>query len=382
MTIGEDFFDEMKEQSHVKIEIVQKYFSAWANVLLPSVELRDGKLGYIDLFAGPGVYEDGTKSTPILVIEEAINNPRLSERLKKRLVTLFNDKNPDFINKLKIAINNIVGIEQLVNKPMVMNDSVGDQLVKKFEEINFIPSLFFIDPWGYKGLSLSLFKSILKDWGCDCIFFFNYKRINMGFNNPFFKENLNALFGEERANNLRDILTKLNPKEREMTIIEELGLAINELGFAINELGFAYILPFCFKEGSGKKSSHYLIFISKHEKGYDIMKRIMSKYSSESHQGVPSFEYCPATMKQAFLFSFKTPLDELSKMLLDEFKGQSLKMTEIYRQHHIGKPFIEKNYKEVLIKMEKDGLIKANPPISARNKGQFGPNVVVTFQGK
>jgi len=76
MTSGEDFFDGMKEQSHVKVEIVKKYFSAWANVLLPSVESRDGKLGYIDLFSGPGKYEDGTKSTPILVIEEAINHPR------------------------------------------------------------------------------------------------------------------------------------------------------------------------------------------------------------------------------------------------------------------------------------------------------------------
>ena len=51
MTSGEDFFDEMKEQSHVKVEIVKKFFLAWANVLLPSVESRDGKLGYIDLNA-------------------------------------------------------------------------------------------------------------------------------------------------------------------------------------------------------------------------------------------------------------------------------------------------------------------------------------------
>src|SRR5574341_704918 len=28
--------------------------------------------------------------------------------------------------------------------------------VKKFEEMHLVPTLFFIDPWGYKGLSLRL----------------------------------------------------------------------------------------------------------------------------------------------------------------------------------------------------------------------------------
>jgi three-Cys-motif partner protein len=375
VTSGEDFFDEMGEQSHVKAEIVKKYFTAWANVLLPSVESRDGKLGYIDLFSGPGIYEDGTKSTPILVIEEAINHPRLSERLIKRLVILFNDANPEFITQLKEAINNISGIERLKNKPMVMNDSVGDQLVKKFDEISFIPSLFFIDPWGYKGLSLSLLKSILKDWGCDCIFFFNYNRINMGLNNPIFNDHINAIFGEKRAAKLKEKVTKLNPLERELTIIEELGLAINELGFP-------YILPFCFKGIKGKKTSHYLVFISKKEKGYEIMKEIMAKYSSEMHQGVPSFEYCAATQKHKFLFSFKTPLNELSEMLQNEFQGKSLTMVEIFRRHNIGKPFIKRNYKEILYKMEENGLIKVNPPLSARKKGTFRDDALVIFPEK
>lgn len=368
MTSGEDFFGEMEEQSKVKVEIVKKYFSAWANVILPSVEARDGKLGYIDLFSGPGVYDDGTKSTPILILEQAINNPRL----RGRLVTVFNDSNVELIQSLEININKIKGINLLKNKPILLTDTVGDQFVNVFQEIKFIPSLFFIDPWGYKGLSLSLLGSVLKDWGCDCILFFNYNRINMGLNNPHFIENMNALFGGERTEKLRKKFKELSPKERELTIIEEFGIAINEMGFK-------YVLPFSFKDESGKKTSHYLIFISKNEKGYTIMKNIMAKYSSESNQGVPSFQYCAATMKQQFLFSFNRPLDDLSQMLLDEFKGQSLTMGEIFKRHNIGKPFIDKNYKDVLCKMERKGLIKANHPWSERRKNTFAPHVLVIF---
>ena len=75
MTADDEFFDEMTEQSRVKVEIVKNYFLAWANVILHSVREVGGKLGYMDLFSGPGLYEDGTKSTPILILEEAINNP-------------------------------------------------------------------------------------------------------------------------------------------------------------------------------------------------------------------------------------------------------------------------------------------------------------------
>ncbi len=56
-----------------------------------------------------------------------------------------------------------------------------------FEQMNLVPTFFFVDPWGYKGLSLRLINSVLKNWGCDCIFFFNYTRINMGLENELVK---------------------------------------------------------------------------------------------------------------------------------------------------------------------------------------------------
>ena len=83
MTTG-TFFDEQKEQSLVKSAIVSKYFWAWAKVIT-SVQNKygtpDKKIAYIDLFAGPGRYEDNTMSTPLLVLEKAIAEPEMAERL-------------------------------------------------------------------------------------------------------------------------------------------------------------------------------------------------------------------------------------------------------------------------------------------------------------
>ena len=59
------FFDESTEQSQVKSRIVAKYFWAWAQVM----KKQANRIGYIDLYAGPGLYQDGSRSTPILVLE-------------------------------------------------------------------------------------------------------------------------------------------------------------------------------------------------------------------------------------------------------------------------------------------------------------------------
>src|SRR5665213_1849654 len=73
------FFDERTDQSEVKARIVQKYFEAWAKVIIPTAKLHGGKIAYIDLYAGPGRYRDGAASTPLLVLERAIAAPDMSQ---------------------------------------------------------------------------------------------------------------------------------------------------------------------------------------------------------------------------------------------------------------------------------------------------------------
>jgi three-Cys-motif partner protein len=365
------FFQESSEQSRVKSAIVSKYFVAWANVMIAVQKrrIRSVKnIAYIDLFAGPGRYDEGTKSTPLLVLEKAVRNSSLRERL----ITIFNDKDKANVHSLQEAINKLPGIDTLMHKPQVRNQEVGEDIVRIFEQIKFVPTLFFVDPWGYKGLSLKLVNSVLKDWGCDCLFFFNYNRINMGLNNQAVKEHMAALFGEERAALLRQKLGTLPTHKREMLIVEELCQAIMAMGHR-------FVLPFCFKDDRGTRTSHHLIFVSKDFKGYDIMKEIMAKECSGSEQGVPSFEYNPVDVRDAsqqqFLFKLFRPLDDLGEMLLGAFQGRTLTMQSVYQQHSVGRKYIRRNYKDALMMLEKEDKIT----VSQHRKRTFGDRVQVKF---
>lgn len=360
-----DFFNESTEQSMVKAAIVSKYFWVWAKIIISTQKKYFGsRIAYIDLFAGPGRYKDGTISTPLKILETAIAD----EDMRQRLVTIFNDKDSENTRSLEQAIFQLEGIDRLRYRPIVWNKEIGTEIVKSFEAVSLVPTLFFVDPWGYKGLSLRLINSVLKDWGCDCIFFFNYNRINMGLSNDLVREHMAALFGEERAASLRVELNALKPEEREAVIVEELTLALQAMGAD-------FVLPFCFKNDKGSRTSHHLIFATKSFTAYDVMKDIMAKESSSDQQGVASFQYCPAEKRQGILFDLSRPLDDLQSMLVTEFKGQTLTVETIHRLHSVGKPYTKRNYKQVLMQMEAAGLVS----VPKHKAGTLADRLPITF---
>jgi len=89
----------------------------------------------MDLFAGPGKYKDDTPSTPVIVLQTAIKDPRL----RQMLVTVFNDKRLDFARSLQETINSIPGIETLKYKPRVENEEIGQAIVESFQKTRLIP---------------------------------------------------------------------------------------------------------------------------------------------------------------------------------------------------------------------------------------------------
>lgn len=368
--VTEAFFDETREQSVVKAAIVEKYFDAWAGIILGAKKQHrpgaDNRIGYVDLFAGPGRYKDGAISTPLRVLQKAVEKPLYAERL----LTIFNDKDSENVRTLEDEIGKLPGIERLKHKPQIWNAEVGDEIAKKFEANSTIPILAFIDPWGYKGLSLKLVDTFLSKWGCDCIFFFNYARINAGLSNPMVHEHMCALFGDERAASLGKELEPLGPAAREATIV-------NALAQALKGYGHRFVLPFCFKSDTGMRTKHHLIHVTKAFKGYEVMKDIMAKASSTHEQGVPSFTYSQAeTSAQQLLFELNRPLDDLRAMLLERFKGRTLTMRAIYEEHSVGRAYMSKNYKDVLTEMEKSGTIGTK---GRKTKRGFSDDILVTF---
>lgn len=349
--MSKHFFDEQREHSEVKSQIVSKYFEVWTKIMVK--KSPSDRLAYIDLFSGPGRYTDGTKSTPIKILEQIIDDTIL----QKKMVVLFNDADDRYADSLRKDVMGLPGIDSLRFMPQVSNTVVGDEIVEQLKEANLVPSLSFIDPWGYKGLSSKLISAVIKYWGSDCIFFFNYNRINMGLDNPRVAEHMNAIFGSEKAAVLRKNLKGLRPHERERRIL-------NGLVETFSEAGVNFVLPFRFLRPESNRTSHYLILVSKSVLAYTIMKDIMYTHSSEYDDGVASFSFgaSPSPTAQLELPSIAPKLlDILGEELCTCFAGKRLTVKKLHEMHQVGKPYVLRNYKEALRRLEGSGKIVCDP---------------------
>jgi three-Cys-motif partner protein len=373
MAVADSFFQEQSEQSQIKAAIVSDYFWAWAGFMVQQQRQRPQyaqKLAYIDLFAGPGRYENGAKSTPVMILERAVNDPEICDRL----VAIFNDKDQANTTSLQRELDAIPGIDRLKTRPKVYTGEVGESIIKQFQSMSLVPTFLFVDPFGYKGLSLQLVNSVLKDWGCDCVFFFNYNRISMGLGNEAVEEHMNALFGQARADRLREKFSNrvLDPTARELVIVEQMKQALEEMGGK-------HVLPFRFRNDTGTRTTHHLFFVSKSFRGYAIMREIMYKHSQKDGS-VGRFEYNPADENCPSLFELVRPLSDLEDMLLKDLAGETfVGLDGLFEKHSVGKGYVLRNYREVLCRMELEGKIVMSPAAAKRKKGTIGKGVKITF---
>ena len=368
------FFEKPDQQNLIKTQMVTKYFEAWANVMLPIHRSRNGRIAYVDLFSGPGRFENGDPSTPLMILQRAIEKPDLCAQL----TTTFNDKNPDYAAKLQTEIEALPGIEKLKHRPQVSSTEVSAELVEMFRGLQLVPTLFFIDPWGYKGLSLDLIGTAIKSWGCDCVFFFNYNRINPAVANPFVDERMKDLFGSARLEQLRQQVAGRTSADRQTIIIDQ-------LTEALMEVGGGYVLPFLFDSKHGERPSHYVIFVSKSFRGYHIMKEVMAGLSSDD-EDVKNFQYVPVKSTQMSFFNEIErihSIQALRDLLAIACAGTTLSVEQVYESNTVGTPYTFKNVQNALLDLESEGRIAVDTPREKRpwrnKKPTLAKTRLVTF---
>jgi three-Cys-motif partner protein len=308
-------------------------------------------IGYADLFAGRGRFEDGSESTPILIVHKAVNDPTLRTALK----IFFNDKDAGEVAALQREIGAIAGIEGLAHQPGFHSEAVGPQIVARLTEFCSMPTVLFADPFGYMGISLELIKLLLANPKSEALIFFNTNRINAGLSNEFVREHIDALFGVRRAEAVRRKVSGLHGGDRERIVL-------NAFQDGLKDIGFRYVLRFRFLSRGADRTSHHLIHYSRHPLAEKIMKEVMDRYSVKSLNGIPLFEIPRRDFGQRSLFEEPLPPVDLAGELARCFAGRTLTLPEIVQGHSPGTPYVERNYRAALSYLIEQGKVTCDPP--------------------
>jgi three-Cys-motif partner protein len=364
------FFAVQTAHSRVKADLVFKYVMAWASVVLNSKHKNYKEAAYIDLFSGPGSYEDGCRSTPLLIVEAVLKKPLFREGLR----TYFNDKESALTESLKQEIDSLAGIDKLVSKPVYTSLPASIALIDSYGLSTEIPQFFFLDQFGWADIMPELIKRIFLNRKCDCAFFLRTSRVIAAVSNKKAEIAMQGLFGIERLLHLRSAFAGRNA-DKEAIIFEELRAAMQRAGAP-------YFQAFPFRVHEENSPKHHLIYLGKHQRGLSIMKDIMDRSSSIHHAGVPIMGFSEV-LAHPSLFTID-PIPELQADLLKAFAGRDLTVGQIYSKHHpTNSRFVLRNYQEALRRLETCGAVSANPVAAARPKRSgvmtMGETVVISF---
>lgn len=365
----DQFFESQSEQSRVKAKIVSDYFIRWSKVMVNNVKKYDSyatdKIIYLDLYSGPGSYDDGSFSTPILILNYALADADMRDHL----LCIFNDADEESIKKLENKVVGLPNICDLKYAPKFFQGQVDSSIENWLKNTRMPPTLLFADPFGYKGVTLELINSVLKDFGGESIFFFNYNRTQSAIKNSKVEGHMDALFGKQRADKLRELENGTGDQKEEEII--------NALVDALTEKYGRYYCLFRFPSLKKDMTSHYLVYVTKGALGYEYMQDVMYKNSDYIDSfGIASFKCEPSVSPQ---LSFFNPLQDLAAKLSRDFKGSKKILNSFWLEHSVGSRFIRKNYVEAVKLLGDQGLVSFEGSVP-KQRSQCSDKTIICFK--
>jgi three-Cys-motif partner protein len=352
----DDFFKKQTPSSRIKANIVAEYFPQYCKILLkkPQPEIR-----YLDLFAGPGIYEDQSHSTPLLIANTCANDSILPNKVR----LLFNDN--QYANQLKNNFYKHFPSGTFKYEPHFGDKTVGDDknifnyLTKKPITPNPHPTLLFFDPWGYKGIDTLVLAKFLENWGNEIFLFVNIKRIHAAIENEKFDDLMVSLFPTTIDELRKNRRYKASVYERLNLIMDNLA---NEFKKAVK--GNLYHCAFKFQEEDSHATSHFIIHFTKHIKGFELVKQVFYDFdnigASLDKDGNYTFDSKKMGKSNCMLNFGDENIELLCEKLLEKYKGRSLTAKTLFEEHHPSTKFCGSHYAKTLRWMVENGKIKAS----------------------
>ncbi len=374
-TTTDGFFKTPSEKSKVKTLIVTEFLKSYFPIINRSVGKNQKEIIYIDLFCGPGRYEDGYPSTPLALLN-LVNNLK-EKRIREKLRIVFNDKDKSFVDQLRELVDDHSVSSKLKYQVEILNEKADDVDVKVYTSKG-CPIFSFIDPWGYKGVSVAQTWALVKNIGSDCVLFFNSRRFIMDVGKKTQSRHFIPIFGKQIAEVINTTNnTRLGQKEKAQKVVELFSKnLIDEMSESKRSGYNLYILPFSFEADDKEIISHHIVFITKSHKAIIEMKKVMIKQSNTNQC---SLSYANKKQLQISLFhrdNFLT--DGIIELLKCGMRKDNIFLSKTWTinlllksldEHNMKTrfqvtPYTESELKGVIEKLDEKGLIDVILPKS------------------
>ena len=343
-----------------KHAILRRYLDAW----IPIMSRWNGRVLYIDGFAGPGAYEGGEAGSPIIALDAALGQ---AQHIRGEMYFLFIEADQDRYDNLraqiaqrdlpaKLRVEVVHGrFDDTLNSVLAPLAASGKQL---------IPTFAFIDPFGFSHTPMSVIAAIMRNPGCEVLITFMYEEINRFLAHEDHPATFDTLFGSDTW---RACLQHASPAARERCIRDAYQLQLRAVGIR-------YVRAFKMRN-TDNRTDYFLFFGTNNTTGLAKMKESMWRIDQGGQ-----FEFSDATNPdQMLLFSATPDFAQLRRQLQADLAGQTVTVEQVEEFVLDRTPFTATHYKRVLKELEAStppGLVirLAKP---RRKRGTFPPGTTV-----
>ncbi len=344
------------DHTRAKHEILRRYLEAW----LPIMTTYNGRIIYLDGFAGPGEYQGGEPGSPIIAIDTFLDHMYAPLR-DREVLFIFIEQKHDRYEHLRHLLAQRARPPKTSYEVFESNfDETLTSLLDELEsqQLRIAPTFAFIDPFGYSHTPMRTIQRLMNHPRCEVLITFMYEEINRFLDADYTNKvaQYDALFGTTEWNTITK--TARTPRERRDRLHDLYQDQLRQVA------GIRYIRSFCMRN-KRNITDYFLFFGTNNSLGMKRMKESMWKVDPTG-----TFEFSDNTNPNQLLLFSQPDYSILQRMLSDHFRGQTARVEEIEEYVITETPFYKfKN--EALKPMEVDGRITVVSSDSRRRKGTF-----------
>lgn len=331
-----------------KHDMLASYLDGW----YPILSTWNGRLLFLDGFAGRGRYESGEEGSPIIALRRLIEHQYFPQMQNKKFTFLFVEANAQNAASLEAALAQYKASVspwpecihyEVINDPF---DKMAQGIIEYLREQKkqLAPTFAFVDPFGYSGLPMELLADLLAYPKTEVFVNFMVGHVQRFIERDGQENAMRTLFGMDVA----EILADFDPTERHRVehLREVYARQLRE------RAGFTHVQSFAMINNTGNVG-YYLFHGTRHPAGVKLMKAAMWKLDPGS-----GCTFSDRLAGKDVLFKAEPDLRPLRNNLLAHFSGKSGVTIEEVEWHAVLEtPYRETHVRKALTPLAQDGTI-------------------------
>ena len=352
----------MEPHTKAKHAILDLYLKGW----FPKLARYNGRILYIDGFAGPGRYESGEIGSPLIALNIAKEH---IIKMQSEIVFIFIEARKDRYDTLNEIISETTHPKNFQIK--ICCNTFNDKLSEIFDYLDeqqksIAPSFVLIDPFGFSHIPFSVIQRVMSYDKCEVLITFMYDYINRFIGEPDRAHVFDDLFGTP---DWKDVENMTTPDERKQFLHDLYSSQLTKVAKIKFVRSFEMV-------NKNNHTEYFLFFGTNHIEGLKLMKYAMWHVDERGE-----FNFSDRTdPRQMVLFSHEPNYAQLKDMIVRKFKRRIVSIEKINEFVLTETAFRESHLKKQILKP----MENSNPPeISVSNrkrKNTYPEGCLVSFQ--